>query len=69
MYHTEYRCVKCKGSMSWHVTMYRDGRCPLCGYKGPLAGTVVDCTEHAYKAVRIGKWWQFWKYSRQYQSK
>jgi hypothetical protein len=25
--------------------MYSHGRCPLCGYKGPRAGTIMDTTE------------------------
>lgn len=64
---TEYRCVKCKHKMSYHTMMYSRGRCPYCGHKSKWAVTMVDCTEHAYRLVRHGKWWQFWiKAEREY---
>jgi DNA-directed RNA polymerase subunit RPC12/RpoP len=57
---TEYRCVSCQHRVSHHEKMYSHGRCPYCGFKGAHAGSIMYVTEHAYRLVRYGKWWQFW---------
>ena len=64
-WHTEYRCVHCSKPMTYNTRMDSHGRCPFCGVK-KSQGTIVDTTEHAYREVRCGKWWQFWKYKREY---
>jgi len=46
---TEYRCVYCKHSISYHNKIYSRGRCPHCGEKHPSACTTVETTEHAYR--------------------
>ena len=66
MWRTEYRCESCKRAVSDHTKMYSNGRCPLCGYKGSSACTMMDVTEHAYRNVRCGPWWAFWKTRREY---
>ena len=57
---TEFRCAKCSTVLNTHIRMYSNGRCPYCGHKGKHAGTIIDCTEHAYRLISRGKWWQFW---------
>jgi rRNA maturation endonuclease Nob1 len=57
---TEYRCESCRTAMSRRTQMHSGGRCPYCGHKGKGAITIVNCTEHAYRLVRRGRWWQFW---------
>lgn len=56
----EYRCVRCQKVLSNNQVMYSHGLCPHCGYKSSDACTIVDNTEHFYRLVRYGKWWQFW---------
>lgn len=60
-WHTEFRCVSCAKPVSFFVKMDSHGRCPHCGHKGKDAGTVMNTTEHVYRLVPTGAWWQFWK--------
>jgi hypothetical protein len=62
---TEYNCFYCKESLSNDDRCY-GGRCPYCGNKHPDACSFVKTTERAYYDVRIGKWYEFWKYKRVY---
>jgi len=34
--------------------------CPLCAKRSGWSNIKVDTTEHPYRLVRDGKWWQFW---------
>ncbi len=58
---TEYRCVNCKRVLGDWFVHYSNGRCPACGHKDEMAGTIVETTEHAYRLATNGRWWQFWK--------
>lgn len=59
---TLYRCVGCKGELSYTTMMYSEGRCPLCGFKHPDACTIVECSESAARRV-YPSWWNFWHYT------
>ena len=61
MWKTAYFCTNCHGEVSWRTKMDSDGRCPLCGYKGKDACTIMDTKETAYKLVRINPFYKFWK--------
>lgn len=56
----EYRCSECRSVLSYKEVIYSLGMCPCCGFKHPFAVTVVNVTEHPYRLVKEGKWWQFW---------
>lgn len=58
---TGWFCVSCDHLLSYREVMYSHGRCPYCGYKGPRAITIVDTKERAYRIVRTGPWWAFWR--------
>lgn len=45
---TAYLCVNCSREISDYTRMYSGGRCPLCGFKGESAGTIVDTKEKSY---------------------
>ena len=54
MWKTEYRCVNCKEVISYKDKMHSLGRCPLCGFKGEGACTIVETTEHGYRTNSSG---------------
>lgn len=59
-WHTEYRCVGCKTTVSHHTKMYSHGRCPSCGYKSENTCAIMETKEIPYRLVSNAKWWQFW---------
>lgn len=63
---TERRCSGCSAAVSDYEVMYSMGTCPRCGYRGKGAVTVMDVTVAVYRLVPSGKWWQFWKFNREY---
>ena len=60
MYKTAWFCVSCNGEVSYGQKMHSHGRCPLCGYKGEKACTILETYEVAYIRKRIpsGSWWK-----------
>ena len=60
-YYNEHLCFNCEKELSIEEKMFSDGRCPRCGWKSPLAGTVCKTIERGYRLQTTGKWWQFWK--------
>lgn len=57
---TAFFCAACDGELSQRAKMYSNGRCPLCGHKGPGARTIVANKERAYRVERIAPWWKLW---------
>ena len=56
----EKRCVSCKTALSEEQIWGNEGMCPLCAKRSHWSNIKVDTTEHPYRLVRDGKWWQFW---------
>ena len=57
-----YRCTECEKAVSHYTKMMSNGRCPMCGYKGYDACTIVNTYETAARRV-YPTWWKFWKYT------
>lgn len=49
MWKVVHKCVNCKGVLNNTQRMYSGGCCPLCGYIGPHAGTIVDTVSSSIK--------------------
>ncbi|MDA8001017.1 MAG: hypothetical protein MPL62_06960 [Alphaproteobacteria bacterium] len=67
-YETAWFCEDCLGRLTYEQKMGSHGRCPLCGFKGEHAGTIVDVLERPVHCERVRKifrvWWWPWPIAR-----
>lgn len=56
----ERRCVDCSTEVSDREYAYSRGVCPHCGRMEDRS-TFLKVTNHVYRLVLLGKWWQFWR--------
>ncbi len=52
-YASQCSCVVCRKDLTRSEVMNSYGRCPLCGYKSPNAGTIVKCNERRIKVFNL----------------
>jgi hypothetical protein len=67
-WYDEERCAVCETELTWEEKRLKN--CPYC--KSTISDwsklTYSPITQHPYRYVRYGYWWQFWKKSeKQYQ--
>lgn len=63
----EFRCVFCEMVLT-HEERRTCTFCPYCEEDLSYTRSIKTITQHPYRYVRYGYWWQFWKKSeRQYE--
>ncbi len=63
----EFRCAFCETVLT-HEERRTCKFCPYCEEDLSYTRSIKTITQHPYRYVRYGYWWQFWKkFERQYE--